>query len=679
VGRRYSRREKALVLALYLGISASIFHWIPGRNVVLAADYLRLVPPWKTPGATVHNPTLTDALWVFYPWQKQLHDAVLHGRFPLWDPSIQAGVPVAANPISALFFPLTWLSVLLGPKAGMSLAALLRPALAAFFLYLYLRRAGRSALGAAFGGLTFGFSLPFLVWAEHPQDNVFLLAPVLLLCLDRAILEGRGAFSLALVGALILLGGHPESAVHLALLGLAYVIVQAGRFPVRARSGAPRVLAGAAGALGLSAFALYPAALVVLRSAAWSSGEHAAFALPPKALLLFFFPDFYGNPAHGRPVVAIPGGFAESACFAGLLAIALALFAFGVRRRRIPPPVFWAGVIAVSLAAIYVVPLAPAFSAVPILGKTFHTRLSILVAMALGVLASAGLDRLRNSHVLRKNAFAAGIAVTALQALDLWRAGAGYHTVVDPALVYPPSPLVAAAARESSGGRLFAFGATLPPNAASVYGLKDVRGYDAIESAAYRAARLPLARWSGNPGLPPMTATGPTPATRSLLPQFGVAAILLPPGVRLTADAAGPQGLNLQLVASTSEGVLYRVAGSSGRLQPIETASALVQWRDDSPEHLAIATRSSAPFGLRIADSYDPAWRATLDGSPLSIDRIDGAFREVRVPAGDHVLEMRYRLPGMPATLLLAAATAGLLVLLSARGKTRRERAVENR
>jgi hypothetical protein len=176
-----------------------------------------------------------------------------------------------------------------------------------------------------------------------------------------------------------------------------------------------------------------------------------------------------------------------------------------------------------------------------------------------------------------------------------------------------------------------------------------------------------------------MTATGPTPATRSLLPQFGVAAILLPPGVRLTADAAGPQGLNLQLVASTSEGVLYRVAGSSGRLQPIETASALVQWRDDSPEHLAIATRSSAPFGLRIADSYDPAWRATLDGSPLSIDRIDGAFREVRVPAGDHVLEMRYRLPGMPATLLLAAATAGLLVLLSARGKTRRERAVENR
>jgi len=64
-----------------------------------------------------------------------------------------------------------------------------------------------------------------------------------------------------------------------------------------------------------------------------------------------------------------------------------------------------------------------------------------------------------------------------------------------------------------------------------------------------------------------------------------------------------------------------------------------------------------------LVDAWDPAWQASVDGERVDLLRANVAFRAVAVPAGHHVVEMRYR----PATLpwgigvsLLAAVACGV-------------------
>ncbi len=42
-------------------------------------------------------------------------------------------------------------------------------------------------------------------------------------------------------------------------------------------------------------------------------------------------------------------------------------------------------------------------------------------------------------------------------------------------------------------------------------------------------------------------------------------------------------------------------------------------------------------------DSYDRGWRAYLDGKPLAIERANVAFKGLRIPAGEHNIELRYQ------------------------------------
>jgi hypothetical protein len=62
-----------------------------------------------------------------------------------------------------------------------------------------------------------------------------------------------------------------------------------------------------------------------------------------------------------------------------------------------------------------------------------------------------------------------------------------------------------------------------------------------------------------------------------------------------------------------------------------------------------------------VVDAWDPGWHARVDGRATDLLRANGAFRAVAVPAGRHVVEMRYRPWSVPVGL--GATLAGLLVL----------------
>jgi hypothetical protein len=71
---------------------------------------------------------------------------------------------------------------------------------------------------------------------------------------------------------------------------------------------------------------------------------------------------------------------------------------------------------------------------------------------------------------------------------------------------------------------------------------------------------------------------------------------------------------------------------------------------------------ASTPALLVLVDTYDPGWRARVDGEPAPILRANVAFRAVPVPAGRHEVEMVYR----PRSVTLGLLTSGAAILLLA-------------
>lgn len=83
---------------------------------------------------------------------------------------------------------------------------------------------------------------------------------------------------------------------------------------------------------------------------------------------------------------------------------------------------------------------------------------------------------------------------------------------------------------------------------------------------------------------------------------------------------------------------LVREAASAGAAS---TGAASLEV--DDPEHQVIRTSGEQPGVLVVTDTFFPGWEATLDERPVPILRANTAFRAVVVPAGEHVVEMRYR------------------------------------
>ena len=78
---------------------------------------------------------------------------------------------------------------------------------------------------------------------------------------------------------------------------------------------------------------------------------------------------------------------------------------------------------------------------------------------------------------------------------------------------------------------------------------------------------------------------------------------------------------------------------------------------------MQITATSNSPGILVLNDSWHPNWSVTVDGAPGYIGRVDEAFRGVVLPAGRHVVEMRYA----PRSLAIARGIsfAALLLILA--------------
>jgi hypothetical protein len=72
------------------------------------------------------------------------------------------------------------------------------------------------------------------------------------------------------------------------------------------------------------------------------------------------------------------------------------------------------------------------------------------------------------------------------------------------------------------------------------------------------------------------------------------------------------------------------------------TAGDKVTVEKNENAYIEIKTESQADGILVLADNWYPAWKAFLDGAQVEDMRVNGAFRGVIVPAGQHTVEYKY-------------------------------------
>lgn len=59
-----------------------------------------------------------------------------------------------------------------------------------------------------------------------------------------------------------------------------------------------------------------------------------------------------------------------------------------------------------------------------------------------------------------------------------------------------------------------------------------------------------------------------------------------------------------------------------------------------------------------LRDTYDPSWRAEVDGEPAEVARVNGRYRGVALPAGRHVIRFVYRPRDLTTGLILSMIAA---------------------
>ncbi|HET6201280.1 MAG TPA: hypothetical protein VFI25_00610 [Planctomycetota bacterium] len=232
-------------------------------------------------------------------------------------------------------------------------------------------------------------------------------------------------------------------------------------------------------------------------------------------------------------------------------------------------------------------------------------------------------------------------------------------------------PFVEEVRREVGHDRVLTDHRVLPPESATLVGLRDVWSYDALQPAATK--RL-LDEIGGRPGLPP-ERWGSIGLGNPILPLLGVRGLLG------TGESEPPKPW--RLLRSRGPLAFYAREGGDGRAFLAEVGAdpplpapgfGRVEFLEDGPNQVRLRSTAARSALLVLADTHFPGWTARLDGARAEIVLVAGAVRGVKVPAGEHVVEFRYAPFSFTLGLLLAAVGVAASLLLGGGGRARARR-----
>ncbi|MBI3733937.1 MAG: hypothetical protein HY259_10850, partial [Chloroflexi bacterium] len=192
-------------------------------------------------------PNLLDRMWLpdgdltqqYYPLRVFAARELAAGRLPLWNPHLFAGQPGLADSQVAALYPINLLTDLLLGWLGrpftfaiFQLQIVAHYSLAALFTYGFARRITGKRFAAGVAALVFAFG-GYLT--AYPAEQPTILAsavwlPLVLWLLDWAAAQSRprllatGTAAAGAAMAVSILAGHPQTAIYVFYMAIAYWI-----------------------------------------------------------------------------------------------------------------------------------------------------------------------------------------------------------------------------------------------------------------------------------------------------------------------------------------------------------------------------------------------------------------------------------------------------------------------
>ncbi len=357
-----------LRILLLLALPPLLLFWQQtlGGRTLLPADNLYQYEPWAAlreevgASAVPHNALVSDLVLQNYPWKRFLRQRLEAGELPLWNPQQFSGIPFLAAGQHSALYPFSLIFHLLPLWLAYGWFTVSQLWLAGAGMYLLLRGLHVGRFGGVVAALAWQLSAFLVISAVFPM----ILAaaawlPLILLLIELIVraqpLAGRPARApWAALGALalgcVLLAGHAELSYYTLLIAGVWALArllqrwQADGLQPALRA-LPWLLAMAGIGLATAALQLVPLVEFVgmnFRSGSATYEQVIGWAHPPRDLIQFLLPNFYGSPAHHSLPDIFGGGqlpvrstewgiknYVEAALYSGILTLACAALALG--------------------------------------------------------------------------------------------------------------------------------------------------------------------------------------------------------------------------------------------------------------------------------------------------------------------------------------------------------------
>jgi hypothetical protein len=306
----------------------------------------------------------------------------------------------------------------------------------------------------------------------------------------------------------------------------------------------------------------------------------------------------------------------------------------------------------------------------------------------------------------------AGGLVALVAALDLLLWANAFQPMGPTSVTIPPrTPAVAYLQRHVNDGRVAGLNNALVTDWSTIYGLRDVRGYDAPQPSR-RFFHLWQVLHPEQEAWRPFDIAGLSPESLGVLGLLGARYIITEPNAKMPPERefralsiayrgddatvvenalASPRALVAERVhvAASEDEEIATVArtGFDPRREAVVRSDEVgnvalqsyarpgsVRVIDDENARVALQARLTHPGLVVLDDAWAPGWSVSVDGEPAPALQADMVMRGVIVPAGEHEVVWSYRVPGLRLGALLSGlgliallAWAGVLVVQSRR------------
>jgi hypothetical protein len=597
------------------------------------------------------------------------------------------------------------------------IAVTLSAVLAALFTYLYLRKIGLGMTGSAAAGWTFACSGYYAsrVAAGHlPLLEAYPALPLLLWVVESQLhaqehgkSPRRWIAAVALSTACVMLAGHPQLPSYSIGAVCFYALWRGGLWRAFWAWGAMVV------GVGIAAFALVPMATLIDRSTrvlalappvndvSMPYGRLVAFFLPWRDGLPSLLDPAATNPFHGYPN---PAYFWDTVCYTGLLPwIAILLFFRFATRAKLDKLAMEVALFVMALGVAGIALSLPIVHQVTSLipGTIFRSpaRLIYLTEFALAIALGAGVHwaiatmRPRFGHLLVP-------LLLVSHTVDL-----GSHArrfIVRGALGLPAgeSEIITNTLKKVGDGRAAIDYALALPMDRTV---DDIGFFDSIMLARSYRAMLSLA---GAPrDLNIQTFNGSEISSRALA-AAGVKFVITSAERADLSSEGQIRGIRIYRVPSPSQRAAFFDGDNIRFLLPEQIHSMLrdskidlgsvlllpgegavgelavgvenstdyptVVYRRPGSDHIECTVTTGRSGYLRIIESWDPGWSATVDGLPTPIVPALDALLSVPIAPGRHEVRFVYRTPGAVvggSLSIISLALLGVLMWVSRRSQ----------